>query len=188
MGFIWMEKVFTPWKYKIETESHTTNQFSFYWFFFFFFWFWIWIFYSFFSFRFFFKFMYFHFNICIFLSLQELMIYLTKKLNQELIIFMTFGQFDHLVILNKSIWTCPTWLVVFFIDHKMGFLTSQIAQKFKQPKKINLKNNLICKYKNVNNKYLPTCHPWPTYLSTAHLNTIHLHTCTRYIYKYTHST
>ncbi len=40
------------------------------------------------------------------------------------------GQFDHLIILNKSIWTCPTWLVVCWIDHKMVFLTSQIGQKF----------------------------------------------------------
>jgi hypothetical protein len=59
------------------------------------------------------------------------MIYLTfKKLNQKLII-LTFGQFDHLVILNYSIWTHPTWLVVFWTDHKMVFLTSQIGQKFK---------------------------------------------------------
>jgi hypothetical protein len=62
------------------------------------------------------------------------MIYLTKKLNQELVI-LTFGQFDHLVILDKLIWTCPTWLMVFFTNHKMVFLTSQIGQKYGQPKK-----------------------------------------------------
>jgi hypothetical protein len=35
-------------------------------------------------------------------SLQEMMIYLIGKLNQELVI-LTFGQFDHLVMLDKSI-------------------------------------------------------------------------------------
>ncbi len=35
-------------------------------------------------------------------SLQEITVYLTKKLNQKLII-LTFDQFDHLVILGKSI-------------------------------------------------------------------------------------
>jgi len=64
------------------------------------------------------------------------MINLIRKLNQELVI-LTFGQFDHLVILDKSIWTHPTWLVVFLIDHKMVFLISQIIKKFGQPKKIN---------------------------------------------------
>jgi hypothetical protein len=46
-------------------------------------------------------------------SLQKIAIYLIGKLNKKPII-LTFGQFDHLVILNKSIWTCPTWLMVFF--------------------------------------------------------------------------
>ncbi len=36
------------------------------------------------------------------ISLQKIMIYLIEKLNKKLII-LTFGQFDHLVILNKSI-------------------------------------------------------------------------------------
>jgi hypothetical protein len=36
------------------------------------------------------------------LTLQEIMVYFTRKLNQKLVI-LTFGQFDHLVILNKSI-------------------------------------------------------------------------------------
>jgi hypothetical protein len=36
------------------------------------------------------------------LSLEEIMVYLIGKLNQEPII-LTFGQFDHLVILDKSI-------------------------------------------------------------------------------------
>jgi len=73
------------------------------------------------------------------------MVYLIGKLNKKLII-LTFGQFDHLVILNKSIWTCPTSLVVFFINHKMVFLLNEIAQKIGQPKNINLENNSIYKY------------------------------------------
>jgi hypothetical protein len=36
------------------------------------------------------------------LALQEMMVYLIKKPNQELLI-LTFGQLDHLVILDKSI-------------------------------------------------------------------------------------
>jgi hypothetical protein len=36
---------------------------------------------------------------------------LTGKLNQELVI-LTFSQFDHLVTLHKSTWTCPTWLTI----------------------------------------------------------------------------
>jgi len=82
-------------------------------------------------------------------TLQEIMIHLIKKLNQKLVI-LTFGWFDHLVILDKSIWTCSTWPLIFLTNHKMVFLTSLIVQKFGQPKKINSKNNSICKYKNVN--------------------------------------
>jgi hypothetical protein len=110
------------------------------------------------------------------------------KLNQELVI-LTFDQFDHLVILKKPIRTCLTWVVIFLTNHKMIFLTNQIRQKFGQLKKL-IKNSSICKYKNVNNKYiistyLPTHPPWlPTYLSTTHLSTIHLHTCIIYIYTY----
>jgi hypothetical protein len=62
------------------------------------------------------------------ISLQKIMIYLIEKLNKKLII-LTFGQFDHLVILNKSIWTRPTWLMVFW-------LVKQVKQKLGQPKKI----------------------------------------------------
>jgi hypothetical protein len=80
--------------------------------------------------------------------LQEITVYLTRKLNQKPVI-LTFGQFDHLIIFGKSIWTHPIWLMVFFIDHKMVFSTSQIEQIFGQPKK-NLKNSWICKYINVN--------------------------------------
>jgi hypothetical protein len=58
------------------------------------------------------------------------MIYLTRKLDQELVI-LTFDQFDHLVILNKLIWTCPTWLVASFTNHKMVFFISQIGQKIR---------------------------------------------------------
>jgi hypothetical protein len=50
------------------------------------------------------------------------MVYLIGKLDQKLVI-LTFGQFNHLIILNKLIWTCPTWFVIFFIDHKMVFMT-----------------------------------------------------------------
>jgi hypothetical protein len=64
------------------------------------------------------------------------MVYLTIKLDQKSII-LTFGQFDHLVVLDKSTWTCSTWLVVFFINHKMVFLVGQIGQKFGQPKNKN---------------------------------------------------
>jgi len=53
--------------------------------------------------------------------------YLTGKLDQKSII-LTYGQFDHLFILVNSIWPCSIWLVVFFINHKMVFLTSQIVQ------------------------------------------------------------
>jgi len=56
--------------------------------------------------------------------------------------------------------------MVFFIDHKMAFLTSQIKQKIGESKNFNLKNNSNCKYKYINNKliiniFLPT-HP-PTH-------------------------
>jgi len=70
------------------------------------------------------------------LALQEIMVYFIRKLNQELVI-LTSSQFDHLTILHKSIWTCPTWLVVFFTDHKMIFFTSQIGQKIWVAKNIN---------------------------------------------------
>jgi hypothetical protein len=53
------------------------------------------------------------------------MIYLIKKLDKKLVI-LRFGQFDHLIILHKLIWTYPTWLMVFFINHKIVFLTNQI--------------------------------------------------------------
>jgi hypothetical protein len=68
------------------------------------------------------------------------MVYLIGKLNQKPVI-LTFGLFDHLIILDKLIWTCPTWLVVFFINHKTVFLTSQIKQKIGQPE-ILIKQNL----------------------------------------------
>jgi len=68
-------------------------------------------------------------------SLQEISIYSTRKLNQKPFI-LTFGQLDHLIVLDKLIWTHPTWLMVFLIDHKMVFLTNQIGQKFEQPKKL----------------------------------------------------
>jgi hypothetical protein len=67
--------------------------------------------------------------------LQEITVYLIGKLNQKPII-LTFGQFDHLIILDKSIWTHPTLLMVFFTNHKMNFLSSQIRQKFGQHKKL----------------------------------------------------
>jgi hypothetical protein len=56
-----------------------------------------------------------------------------EKLNQIPII-LTFGQFDHLVILDKSIWTHPTWLVVFFTYHKMFFLLIKLDKKIGRPK------------------------------------------------------
>jgi hypothetical protein len=83
------------------------------------------------------------------ITLQEITVYLIRKLNQKLVI-LTFDLFDHLIILDKSIWTCPTWLVVFLTNHKMVFLTSQIRQKVGQPKKIFKKKFNL--YKNVNNK------------------------------------
>jgi hypothetical protein len=73
------------------------------------------------------------------------MVYLIGKLKQKPII-LTFGQFDHLVKLNKLIWTCPTSLVIFFTNHKMVFFINEIAQKIGQPKKIYLKNSSISKY------------------------------------------
>jgi hypothetical protein len=60
------------------------------------------------------------------------MVYLIRKLDQKLVI-LTFGKFDHLFIFDKLIWTCPTWLMIFFTNHKMVFWTSQIGQ----PKKVN---------------------------------------------------
>jgi hypothetical protein len=68
------------------------------------------------------------------------MVYLIGKLNQKLVI-LTFSIFDHLIILDKLIWTCPTWLVVFSINHKTVFLTSQIKQKIRQPE-ILIKQNV----------------------------------------------
>jgi hypothetical protein len=62
--------------------------------------------------------------------------YLIGKPNQKPVI-LTFGQFDHLIILDKLIWTCPTWLTIFLTNHKMVFLTSQIKQNFGQPKNNN---------------------------------------------------
>jgi hypothetical protein len=56
-------------------------------------------------------------------SLEEIIVYLIKNQIKNQVI-LTFGQFDHLVIHDKSIWACPTWLMVFFIGHKMVFLIS----------------------------------------------------------------
>jgi hypothetical protein len=61
------------------------------------------------------------------------MVYLIGKLDKKLVI-LTYGLFDHLMTLDKSIWTHPTWLVVFFNNHKMVFLFSQIGQKIEQQK------------------------------------------------------
>jgi hypothetical protein len=47
--------------------------------------------------------------------------------------------FDDLIILNKSIWTHPTWWW-FFIDHKI-VLTSQIGQKNWVPNKNKIKSS-----------------------------------------------
>jgi hypothetical protein len=47
-----------------------------------------------------------------------------------------FGQFDHLVILNKSIWTCPTWLMVFLTNHKMVFWLVKLNKILGNPKKL----------------------------------------------------
>jgi hypothetical protein len=44
--------------------------------------------------------------------------WLIRTLDQKPIV-LTFGQFDHLIILDKSIWTHSIWLVVYFIDHKI---------------------------------------------------------------------
>jgi hypothetical protein len=60
--------------------------------------------------------------------LQEIIFYLIEKLDKKSF-SLTFGQFDHLVLLNKSIWTFSTWLMVFLTNHKMMFLTNQIGQK-----------------------------------------------------------
>jgi hypothetical protein len=68
-------------------------------------------------------------------AILQIMVYLIGKLNKKLII-LTFDQFDHLIILDKSIWTCPTWLMFLLIDHKMVFFTSQIGQKIGQLKKL----------------------------------------------------
>jgi hypothetical protein len=73
------------------------------------------------------------------------MVYLIGKLNKKPII-LTFGQFDHLVILNKLIWMCPTSQVIFFTNHKMVFFINEIAQKIGQPKNSNLKNSSVSKY------------------------------------------
>ncbi len=53
-------------------------------------------------------------------SLKEIIVYLTRKLNQKPII-LTFNHIEQL-------------MVFFFIDHKMVVLTSQIKQKYGQPK------------------------------------------------------
>ncbi len=80
--------------------------------------------------------------------LQKITIYLIGKLNQKPVI-LTFGQFDHLVILDKLIWTHPIWLMVFLTHHKMVFLTNW-TNFWVAPKK--KKKNSVYKYKNVNNK------------------------------------
>jgi hypothetical protein len=66
--------------------------------------------------------------------------YLIRKLDKKLVI-LTYGKFHHLVILINSIWPCSTWLMVFLINHKMVFLTSQIVQTNWQPKHFNWKIN-----------------------------------------------
>jgi len=44
------------------------------------------------------------------MHIQQIMVYLTIKLDKKPII-LTYGQFDHFIwILDKWIWTCPTWL------------------------------------------------------------------------------
>jgi hypothetical protein len=64
------------------------------------------------------------------------MVYFIGELNQKPII-LTFDEFDRLILLNKSIWTHSTWLVIFLTNHKMVFLTSQIGPKKWAAKKIN---------------------------------------------------
>jgi hypothetical protein len=59
------------------------------------------------------------------MTLQEIMVYLTIKLNKKKVI-LTFGQFDHLVILDKLNFNMFR-LVVFFIDHKMVSFINQIG-------------------------------------------------------------
>ncbi len=113
--------------------------------------------------------------VLMFVSNLKIMVYLTKKLDQKTII-STFGQFDHLVILNKSIWTRR-------IEHKTIFLNSQIGKKGA----LTFKNSSILKYDNIyiflNNKYLLT-HLSMTYLPTMasylpiHNKPLRYYTCT----------
>jgi len=80
------------------------------------------------------------------------MVYLIGKWDQKSII-LKFGQFNHLIILDKLIWTCPTWLVVFFTDHQMIIWFVKLdKKKLGSQKNLIKKNNSILKYKNVINK------------------------------------
>jgi len=71
-------------------------------------------------------------------SLQKIMVYFIRKLNKKPII-LTFGQFDYLVILDKLIWKCPTWLMVFLTNHKMVIWLIKSDKNLGSPKEINLK-------------------------------------------------
>jgi hypothetical protein len=64
------------------------------------------------------------------------MVYLIRKLNKRPIILIV-GQFNHLVILDKLIRARSIWLVIFFTDHKMVFMTNQIEPKIGEPKILN---------------------------------------------------
>jgi hypothetical protein len=108
-------------------------------------------------------------------SILQIMVYLIAKLDQKPII-LTFSQFNHLIILNKSIWTCPIWLVVFFTNHKMAFFISQIIQKIGQQKKISSKSNSIFKYNKyppTRASYLPIYNP-PRYYTFAHMYKVYI--------------
>jgi hypothetical protein len=84
------------------------------------------------------------------------MVYLTRKLNQKPIM-LTFGRFDHLLILDKSFWTCPTWLVVFWLTIKWSFWLFKLDKKLGIQEKIIKKS--ICEYKNVNIKLKISTYP-----------------------------
>jgi hypothetical protein len=60
--------------------------------------------------------------------LQETIFYLIEKLNKKSFI-LTFDQFDHLILVNKLIWTCPTWLMVFLTNHMIFFWLVKSGQK-----------------------------------------------------------
>jgi hypothetical protein len=59
---------------------------------------------------------FFHVFMCVILSLLIVM-------GADLVAHNNVGQYDKFVILDKSFWTCQTWLMVFCINQMVDLLT-----------------------------------------------------------------